>query len=140
MNPEHGIAVFTDGSSNTKDGTGGWAWIALDTLGNRIEGSGRCIDTTNNQMELNAPTMALISLREKVGPADVLVYSDSQYVVLGATDITRKRNKNISWWKSLDRAIEDHNYVRFEHIKGHIGNKYNEQADKLAGNARKGKV
>ena len=137
LNPEHGIAVFTDGSAYSKDGSGGWAWVAIDAFGGTDSDSGSTSQTTNNQMELYAVSRALDTLDGDYGPQSILVYSDSEYVVLGASDKTRKRNKNKLWWQALDQYIARHELVVFEHIRGHQGHKYNELADRLAGEARK---
>lgn len=134
-----GIAVFTDGSAYYKDRSGGWGWVALDAYEGIHTASGRADDVTINQMELYAPMHALTILYNEVGACDILVYSDSEYVVLGCQNRDRKRNKNKAWWWELDEAIDLHNYVQFEHVRGHNDNLYNEMADDLAGKARKGK-
>lgn len=137
LDPTEGLAIFTDGSCYRVDGTGGWAWVALDAYEGIHTDAGFVPHTTNNRMELSAPTEALVALADAFGPLDVQIYSDSQYVVLGATDRSRKRTKNRLWWKRLDAAIELHRYVEFHHVKGHNDNLYNEMADELAGNARR---
>lgn len=43
-----------------------------------------------------------------------------------------KRKCNLDLWDRIDRAIKKHNIVKFIHVKGHIGNKYNEMCDFLA--------
>jgi ribonuclease HI len=133
-----GIAVFTDGSANSRDRSGGWAWVALDAFEGVMSDSGGFTDTTISRMELMAPAMALRSLNVELGgPCDILVYSDSEYVVLGMNNKARKRNKNVDLWNYLEGAVELHNYVEFQHIKGHAGHEFNELADDLAGAARK---
>lgn len=132
-----GVAVFTDGSANYKDKSGGWAWIAVDALDGIKKASGHHGDTTVNQMELTAPSEGLEYLHDAYGPLDVIVYSDSEYVVKGATDRQRKRRVNQEFWKRLDAAVDSHKYVEFIHVKGHSDQLFNEMADELAGNARK---
>jgi ribonuclease HI len=140
LDPTGGICVFTDGSAYHKDRSGGWGWVALDAYEGIHTASGAAADVTINQMELYAPTHALYWLSQTLERAcDVLVYSDSEYVVLGCQNPRRKRNKNREWWKTLDAAISIHNFVQFEHVRGHNDNLYNEMADDLAGKARKGK-
>lgn len=136
LNPSGGIALFTDGSSHYKDRTGGWAWIAIDIFDGEALEIGGTQDTTNNRMEMTAWIKGLQALHA-LGPCEVLVYSDSEYVGLGAMDRTRNRRKNIDLWLELDEAIGLHEYVEFEFIKGHTGHHYNEAVDKLAGEARK---
>lgn len=139
LDPSEGLALFTDGSCYHVDKTGGYGWVALDAFEGHYTGSGFMANTTISQMELMAPTTALDALADEFGACEVLVYSDSEYVVLGCRDRTRKRNKNKKFWKSLDTAIARHAYVEFNHVKGHNDNLYNEMADDLAGEARKSK-
>lgn len=137
LDPTLGIAVFSDGSSYYKDKSGGWAWVALDAFDGVQSDSGFRSGVTNNQMELLAPTQALISLYGEYGECKILVYSDSEYVVLGCQDPNRARKKNKGYWIDLDDAISLHDLVEWEHVKGHAGHEYNELADELAGKARK---
>lgn len=137
LNPEHGIAVFTDGSAHTKDRSGGWAWVAIDAFDGIESDSGYVTQTTIGQMELCAVGKALVSLDSKYGPQDVLVYSDSEYVVLGFNDPKRKRNKNRDWWDGVVQGASYHKSVTMEHVRGHRGHNFNELADELAGKARK---
>lgn len=137
IDPSNGVAVFTDGSCHWKDRSGGWGFVALDSTGAMATGSGYRDSTTINQMELHAPFEALMWLFEEHGPCEVLIYSDSEYVVLGCNDPTRSRNKNPSWWRRLDKAITLHEHVEWQHVRGHSDNLYNGLADKMAGEARR---
>jgi ribonuclease HI len=65
-----------------------------------------------------------------------MVVSDSQYVVLGANDPSRKRYANRRYWNALDKAMALHTYVEFVHVRGHANHFWNEMADQLAGEAR----
>lgn len=137
LNQSEGLIVFTDGSASTHDRTGGWAWVALDAFGGRLEDSGWAQDTTISRMELMAPAMALRTLEPECGgPCEVIVQSDSQYVVLGFMDPTRARRKNQDLWSYLDKAADLHDFVEMEHLRGHQGHQWNERADHLAGEAR----
>lgn len=137
LKPDKGIALFTDGSSYYKDGSGGWAWVAIDCFGGEEIGSGYVPDTTNNRMEMQAWVEGLNRLVDTLGPCDVLVYSDSQYTGYGAMDPTRARKKNRDLWKEIDEAIDQHRSVEFVWVKGHHESHYNHLVDELAGNARK---
>jgi ribonuclease HI len=135
--PDKGVALFTDGSCWTGDRIGGWAYLALDAHGNTTEDSGGGWDTTISRMELQGPIEGLMAIGIACGPCDVLVYSDSEYVVLGATNRKRKRNHHTDLWDLLYTLIDSHNYVEFNHVKGHADSKYNDLVDKAAGNARR---
>jgi ribonuclease HI len=137
LDPKRGIALFTDGSASYKDRSGGWAWVAIDCFGGEEIGTGHDSGVTNNQMELMAWIEGLEYLSRTLGPVDVLVYSDSEYVGLGAMDRTRKRNKNKGYWGRLDEAVDAHDYVEFVWVKGHHESHYNHLVDELAGNARR---
>src|SRR4051812_45930469 len=97
-----GVAVFTDGSAHSRDRSGGWAWVALDAFEGCMWHSGGRQDTTISQMELYAPAMALGWLYDIHRACEVLVLSDSEYVVRGFMDKSRKRNKNLDFWKHLE--------------------------------------
>lgn len=137
LDPKKGIALFTDGSSYYKDGSGGWAWVAIDCFGGEEIGFGYVPDTTNNRMEMQAWVEGLNHLVETLGPCNVLVYSDSEYVGLGAMDPTRARKKNRDLWGDIDDAMGRHEYAEFVWVKGHHESLYNHLVDELAGNARK---
>jgi ribonuclease HI len=138
LNPTRGIAVFTDGSSWNKDRSGGWAWVAIDAFGEEEHGCGAESDTTNNRMELTAVVEALSTLADRYGEAEILLYSDSEYVVLGARHKYRARTKNRDLWEQLDDAEALHDMVEWNHVRGHKDSHYNNLADKLAGEARRG--
>jgi ribonuclease HI len=101
-------------------------------------------DTTNNRMELCAAVAALEMLcKLKVSPQTVVLFTDSQYVQKGMSEWIAgwKRNgwrnadkapvKNQDLWQRLDELASRFN-IRWEWVKGHDGNEYNERCDKLA--------
>lgn len=136
LDPSEGIGLFTDGSAWTGDGCGGWAWIAYDIDGRQAHDSGGASNTTNNRMEMTAWIEGLRQIFWAFGPCTVVVFSDSEYVGLGAMDRDRKRNINLDLWDKLDKAVDHHLYVEFRHVRGHTGNALNEEVDRLAGLAR----
>ena len=139
------FVIYTDGScprNGIEPGEAGGGWASVCLVDGEPDDSytvyGSDPSTTNNRMELLAVIKGLEAL-----PADstVDVYSDSQYVVYGipqwiehwvANDWPR-RVKNADLWKELLIARDRHNSVRFNYIKGHNGDKFNEMADSLAG-------
>jgi ribonuclease HI len=137
LDPQGPYALFTDGSSHYKDGSGGWAYVIIDRFGEEEIGSGYISDTTNNRMEMQAWVEGLNYLIKTFGPCDVLVYSDSQYVGYGAMDSTRSRRRNRDLWNEIDGAINQHKLVEFVWVKGHHESHYNKLVDELAGNARR---
>jgi ribonuclease HI len=136
LNPDSGIALFTDGSSSPKRRTGGWAWVAIDAYDALASAAGSASDTTNNRMEMEAWIRGLEWLHENCGSCKVLVYSDSEYVGLGAMDRSRKRNNNVDLWIGIDEAIRLHDSVEFIHVYGHKDSYYNCMVDEMAVEAR----
>src|SRR3989442_11349553 len=104
LRPDKGVAIFTDGSASYRNRSGGWAFVAIDAYGNEEFDMGWESDTTNNRMEMAAWIRGLDFVSTAYGPCDVLVYSDSEYVGLGATDRSRKRNNNVDLWVAIDAA------------------------------------
>ena len=75
------VEIWTDGASKGNPGPGGWgAWMKYK--GHVLELCGGALSTTNNQMELTAPTEALCRLKE---PCKVILHTDSKYVQQGMT-------------------------------------------------------
>lgn len=131
-----GVALFTDGSAWDQDGSGGWAWVAIDAFTGVVSDSGKVSETTNNRMEMQAWVEGLNTLAEDYGPCVVLVYCDSQIVGRGFTG-EYKRKANLDLWSELDEAVERHEYIEWVWVKGHGDSYYNDMADKLASKARK---
>ncbi len=133
------VEIFTDGACSGNPGPGGWGAI-LRYKGVDKEISGGKKDTTNNQMEMKAVIEALNSL---TSACDVIVYSDSKYVIDGSTkwlsgwkakgwkNSAKQAVKNKGLWIELDEAIQKHN-VSWQWVKGHSGHPENERADQLA--------
>ena len=133
------IKIYTDGSCIGNPGPGGWAVIILDNRNEKII-SGKKNNTTNNQMELLAPIKALSNFNKK---KSFKIFTDSNYVKDGITKWIKnwKKNnwktsakkpvKNQELWKKLDKLVKLHD-VKWEWIKGHSTNIYNNLADELA--------
>ena len=133
------IKIYTDGSCIGNPGAGGWAAIILDGKNEKII-SGSKNNTTNNQMELFAAIKALSNFNKK---KSFKIFTDSNYVKDGITKWIKNWEKN-SWktskkktvknqelWKKLDKLVKFHD-VKWEWIKGHSTNIYNNLADELA--------
>ena len=138
------IKIYTDGSCIGNPGAGGWAAIILDGKNEKII-SGSKNNTTNNQMELFAAIKALSNFNKK---KSFKIFTDSNYVKDGITKWIKnwKKNnwktsakkpvKNQELWKKLDKLVKFHD-VKWEWIKGHSTNIYNNLADELAKKAAK---
>ncbi len=133
------IEIYTDGACSGNPGPGGWGAI-LSCGGHEKEIFGGEEDTTNNRMEMMAVVEALQSLKK---PSNVKLYTDSKYVLQGATEwmkgwkakgwknASKQPVKNKGLWQKIDSLISKHE-VEFIWVKGHSGNIGNERADELA--------
>ena len=137
------IHIYTDGSALGNPGPGGYG-IIIEWVGkNYIKEFSRGFKyTTNNRMELLAVIEALEMLKQR--PMDVLVFSDSKYVieavdkkwVFGWVKKQFKGKKNPDLWKRFLAIYAQHN-VRFQWVKGHNDHPQNERCDYLAVTAAK---
>ncbi len=133
------VEIHTDGACSGNPGPGGWGAV-LRWGGQERELSGGEAATTNNRMELMAAIAALEALNR---PADVVLWTDSNYLRQGITSWIGgwKRNgwrnaqkqpvKNRDLWERLDAARARHR-VDWRWLKGHAGHPLNERADELA--------
>ena len=139
------VVIYTDGSAITNPGPGGYGVVLLS--GNkRREFSGGYRLTTNNRMELTACIIGLKSLKTK---SEVVLFSDSKYVVDSILKgwarrwwanrwMKNKREKveNHDLWRQLLRLCDQHE-VEFVWVPGHAGNPENERCDQLSREAAK---
>ena len=133
------VEIFTDGACKGNPGPGGWgAW--LKTGDHEKEICGGETNTTNNRMELMAVIEALSALTR---PCDVVLHTDSQYVMKGISEwihgwkargwktASKEPVKNEDLWRALDAARDQH-AVEWRWVRGHNGHPGNERADALA--------
>ncbi|MZP31243.1 ribonuclease HI [Heliobacterium undosum] len=134
------VTIYTDGACLGNPGPGGYGAVLIYGE-HRKELSEGFRDTTNNRMEMLAAIKALEALKE---PCQVVLYSDSRYLVDAVTQGWAKRWKangwmrnkkdpalNVDLWERLLQLLERHQ-VEFRWVKGHAGNPENERCDKLA--------
>ena len=137
------INIYTDGSSLGNPGPGGYGIIMeWEEMGYKREFSDGFRLTTNNRMELLAVIIALEKLKKQ--PMEVMVYSDSKYVI----DAVEKEwvfnwkkkgfkdKKNPDLWKRY-LSIHRKHKVSFSWVKGHNNHPQNDRCDKLALKAAK---
>jgi len=133
------VEIWTDGSCKKNPGPGGYGAYFL-CKGKTSSIFGGHSHVTNNQMEMFAAITALEHLKY---PCHVKIYSDSQYVINGITQWIHgwvKKGwqtvdgpvKNRWLWKRLMKAKNRHIKVEWQWVRGHAGNKFNEEADGLA--------
>lgn len=137
------IRAYTDGACSSNPGPGGWAAIIFFPNERQII-SGHEIDTTNNRMELKA-VVETLKLVLNMGHTKIDIYSDSAYVVNavkkdwlkkwgnnGWKTVSGKDVKNKDLWLTLVSLLKKSKHINFIKVKGHFGDKNNEQVDELA--------
>jgi len=140
--PASPVRVYTDGCALGNPGRGGYA-VAYESGGARPKTfTGADEHATNNKMELKAVECAL---RKCLGHWDIVICSDSRYVVDGMNKwrhgwarngwITKAGTPvvNADLWKRIGKLIEAREgSVSFCWVKGHAGDPMNELVDQLA--------
>ena len=133
------VEIFTDGACRGNPGPGGYGSI-IRTKEQENEISGSAKNTTNNIMELTAAVVALKHLKK---PCEVVLTSDSQYLVKGMTQwikgwakkgwVTASKQpvKNKEIWLELDQLNKMHK-ISWKWVRGHQGHLENERCDVLA--------
>lgn len=144
------IDVWCDGSCPVPMGPGGWAAIVrlLDveqrTVLREREVTGYELETTNQRIELQAAAEALYLFTDA---RQIVVTSDSQYLIRGMNERWHERWRRNSWrnakgspvlnrdlWEVLILADQVHE-IAWRWVKGHNkgASPLNERADQLAG-------
>jgi ribonuclease HI len=133
------VEIFTDGACKGNPGPGGWGAFLLCN-GVEKELWGGEADTTNNRMELLGAINGLAELKR---PCEVVLTTDSQYVMKGINEwmanwkkrgwktASKEPVKNADLWKLLDEQVNRHT-VTWKWVRGHTGHHGNEKADQLA--------
>jgi ribonuclease HI len=131
--------IFTDGACLANPGPDSYAVVV--TIGGEeqiIEGRDR--STTNDKMEMTAAIKALEAVPQGLS---VVIHSDSQYVIKGATEWLRgwkakgwrkadgKPVMNQDLWQQMD-AVMVGRTITWKWVKGHAGHHENERVDALA--------
>jgi len=135
------ITIYTDGASRGNPGPGGYGTVLLAGKHRKELSNGYKL-TTNNRMELLAVIVGLESLKNE--GSDVVVYSDSSYVVDAVEKAWVfswekkgfKKKKNPDLWKRFLNIYRKH-HVKLIWIKGHANIPENERCDFLAVEASK---
>lgn len=142
------VTAYTDGACSHNPGPGGWAAVLI-YKGREKSFSGFEPETTNNRMELTAVLEALRALKE---PCEVDIYTDSAYIHNafekgwidrwqrnGWKTAAKQPVENQDLWLGILEASTVHR-VRYNKVKGHADDKYNNMCDELARKAIKENV
>ncbi len=134
------ITIYTDGACSGNPGPGGYGAVLI-YQDNFKELAGYEPQTTNQRMELLAAAAALEALKE---PCEVVLYSDSAYLVNAFNNYWLNNWQKNGWLNSKKQPVENQDLwqllltqsrrhrINWQKVKGHAGDKYNEICDKLA--------
>ena len=153
-------SYFTDGAATmiNKNGKylrqeGGWAFILCFNGEKHTTQSGGCKLTTNNEMELYAIYASMRDFLDRCINGDKIeIYTDSGYCIGIFTQWAKNWQKN-GWKRKNNKPIENLTLIKaiwklmgdidnkncellFVKVRGHSNNVLNNEADKLAGEAK----
>jgi ribonuclease HI len=136
------VEIYTDGACKGNPGRGGWGAILICMDRKKILNGSKEL-STNNEMELTAVVEALSSIKN---PCEITLYTDSKYVVEGVNswrhswkqnnwkNSQKKQIANYDLWLKCDELVEKLS-PKLVWVKGHNGNFFNEEVDKIASNS-----
>lgn len=140
--PVDALVIYTDGSRKS-DGGAGWGYVVTKNEDVIKESFGPVVvekDSknyigaqvlTNNTAELSAIYHALCYVKKNTVD-EVWIKYDSEYAAKSTLGEFNGA-KNAALIKSCRDALHDvQERVRFEHVKGHSGDRFNDHADRLA--------
>ena len=134
------INIYTDGACSGNPGIGGWGAVIFSNSNDVIFLNGGENITTNNRMELTAAIKSIAYFKNR---SNLEIFTDSKYLKDGIERwiLNWKKNgwktsnkkpvKNKDLWVQLDKEILKHN-IKWNWVKGHANNEFNEKADSLA--------
>ncbi|EGT54956.1 hypothetical protein CAEBREN_14689 [Caenorhabditis brenneri] len=146
------LRIYTDGCAlrNGQPGAkGGWAIVFEDN--NEFENDSDWCTTcpqTNNCFELMAVIEALRNALRRGGVYHVIIVTDSKYVISALTEWIHKWKSN-NWLNCKGKPVMNRELietidsmtqnmirrggsVKYEHVNGHSGNRWNDMADAMA--------
>lgn len=123
--------AYSDGSCDNLNPIrpGGAAYIIMDEKENILKKKSKgFIDTTNNRAELIAIVSIVNSLPDN---SFVTIHTDSEYCIKAL--LSKSPKKNLDQIELYHNICKEHNIsVYFQWVKGHDGNKYNGECDRMA--------
>jgi len=134
------VIIYADGACSGNPGKGGWCSILKHGNQEKILKGSEGF-TTNNRMELSAVIEGLNALKR---PVDVVVITDSEYVVNGFTKGWIKKWTKNGWksnngpvknkelWMRLKSLVDKQESVEFQWTRGHDDNEINNRCDEIA--------
>lgn len=126
------FVIYTDGAYSRLKNEGAFSYVILDNNGIIIKKAAyKCVNETNNRMELKAIIAAIYNLPNVNEKLSVLVVSDSQYALCTLFG-TWRRNLNKDLFDVYERIMKDREIdIEWKWVKGHNGDYYNEMCDEM---------
>lgn len=123
------ISIYCDGAYSSSRNQGGWAFIVIiDNIVIHKQYSG-LINTTNVRMEMIAALESMKYINQYFSDKDIEIYSDSLLVINTLKNEWQKK-ANLDLWLLLENELKGN--MKFIHVKGHNGDKFNELVDMWA--------
>lgn len=126
------FVIYTDGAYSRLNNEGAFAYVILDNNGVVVKKAAyKCVNETNNRMELKAIIAAIYNLPNKEEQVNALVVSDSQYALCTLFG-TWRMNLNQDLFDVYERIIKERKIeIEWKWVKGHNGDYYNEMCDEM---------
>jgi ribonuclease HI len=132
------LVAHTDGACSGNPGPGGWSVVFSQNDKAVAECSGYEANTTNNRMELTAVREAI---RQAPRSVRLDIVTDSKNVIGWLTGAYKRKDPTIAALSAEIDALRDGRVsavgdpaggIRYCHVFGHQGDKFNERTDYLA--------
>ena len=133
------IELYCDGSGTSVGKPGGWGFVVVVDGTKVHEDSGSLVDASNNVAELTAALKGLeyIYSHPDLEDRHITLVSDSQLVLGFASGEWEPKKFHLLLLASKVNKLYSLLEASKRWVKGHSGDEYNEQCDKLAKTARK---
>jgi len=136
------IKIYTDGSVYPNPGNGGWCCIIIGEINGKTKIktiSGYEPNTTNNRMEAYSVIRGLREIK-KPELVNITIFSDSQWTMGALSGSFKRVKKNLDLIKDGKEIIAKFKSVKWNWVKGHSGDQWNEECNTLAYNRMREKT
>lgn len=123
------IEIYCDGAYSSSRNQGGWAFVVVQDNKVIYKDYDGLMNTTNQRMEIMAMIKTLSWLKNYSISVPIKIYTDSMYVI-GTITKNYNKNANNDLWDILIPLVNKD--IEYLHVKGHNGDKFNEECDKWA--------
>jgi ribonuclease HI len=133
--------AYTDGSCGGNPGPMGWAALMFIDLYTKLKANyNPHPDGTNNRAEI----LGIIEALRMVKPfhrdqCEIIIYTDSNWVKCSLDGTYKKVKKNLDLLSTAAGLMAEYKICSLRHVRGHVGDTYNEIVDSYAVAARTAK-